>query len=136
MLSLEHEVMARHGAMVGTGSVRFLDEYTNIVDVVLQAMEFFRNETCGRCTPCRVGTHELLRIADILTWRVLAGDERKWLDDIAQTMLNSSSCGLGKAAPGILVSLLRYWNIKKGQAYLKKRYLTQSVSANDMLTIN
>lgn len=136
MLSLEHEVMARHGAMVGTGSVRFLDEDTNIVNVVLQAMAFFRNETCGRCTPCRVGTHELLRIADILTWRVLADDERKWLDDITRTMVNTSTCGLGKAAPGILVSLLRYWNVENGQAYLKKRDLTKSVSANDMLTIN
>jgi len=116
--------------------VRFLDEDTNIVDVVLQAMAFFRNETCGRCTPCRVGTHELVRIADILTGRVLADDERKWLDNITHTMVNTSVCGLGKAAPGILVSLLRYWNIENGQAYLKKRYLTQSAPANGVLTIN
>jgi len=136
MSSLDHEIMARHGAMIGTGTVRFLDEDTNIVDVVLQAMEFFRNESCGRCTPCRVGTHELLRIADILTWRVLADDERKWLDDIAQTMVNASSCGLGKAAPSILVSLLRYWNIEKGRTYLKNHDTKQPDSATDMLTIN
>jgi NADH-quinone oxidoreductase subunit F len=119
-LALEHKEMARHGAMLGTGSVNFLSLDINLIDVALRAMEFFRNESCGRCTPCRVGTYELLRITCIMIERRLAESEKKWLEDITHTMVNTSSCGLGKSAPSVLVSLLRYWNVENGGAMLKE----------------
>jgi NADH:ubiquinone oxidoreductase subunit F (NADH-binding) len=119
-LPLEHEVMTHWGAMVGTGSVRFLDRNTNLVEEALHAMEFFRDESCGRCTPCRVGTQELVRIAESMTKGSANDEELEWFDDLAQTMTNTSTCGLGKGAPTMLLSLLRYWNIENGQAQLKE----------------
>lgn len=118
-LALEHKEMALHGAMLGTGSVNFLDLDINLIEMALQAMESFRNESCGRCTPCRVGTYELSRIARIMIKRALTESEKEWFKDIAHTMVNTSSCGLGKSAPSVLVSLLRYWNVENGAATLK-----------------
>jgi NADH:ubiquinone oxidoreductase subunit F (NADH-binding) len=119
--SFAHQEMSQLGAMVGTGSVNFLDQHSCLIDVALRAMEFFRNESCGRCTPCRVGTHELLRIADIMTERNLADDEYTWFEKVTRTMVNTSTCGLGKGAPSILVSLLRYWHVADGKTQLKQQ---------------
>jgi len=121
--ALTHAKMTECGAMVGTGSVNFLDQDICLIDVALRAMEFFRNESCGRCTPCRVGTHELLRVADIMVERNLSVDEYQWFEKVTRTMINTSTCGLGKGAPSILVSLLRYWHVKDGQTRLKDQYI-------------
>jgi NADH:ubiquinone oxidoreductase subunit F (NADH-binding) len=118
-LPLEQDAMTRKGAMVGTGSVRFIDQHHNLVDEALQAMEFFRAESCGRCTPCRVGTQELVRLAELMAAGSANDEDLDWFHDIAHTMRNTSTCGLGKGAPGLLSSLLRYWRVEQGQARLK-----------------
>jgi NADH:ubiquinone oxidoreductase subunit F (NADH-binding) len=105
--------------MVGTGSVRFIDQHHHLVDEALQAMAFFRAESCGRCTPCRVGTQELVRLAELMAAGSANDEDLDWFHDIAHTMRNTSTCGLGKGAPGLLSSLLRYWRVEQGQARLK-----------------
>ncbi len=131
--ALTHAQMTECGAMVGTGSVNFLDQDICLIDVALRAMEFFKNESCGRCTPCRVGTHELLRVADIMTERNLSADEYQWFEKVTRTMVNTSTCGLGKGAPSILVSLLRYWHVEDGQTRLKGQNIESQDVENHLI---
>lgn len=121
-VALDHQEMHKWGAMVGTGSVNFIDQETSLVEIVLDAMNFFREESCGRCTPCRVGTHELVRMASIIENRALDDSEVEWFNGVTETMQMTSTCGLGKGASGIFVSLLRYWNLTDGTATLKSTY--------------
>ncbi len=119
-LPLEHGTMLRSGASIGTGSVRFLNQEADLIKETLDAMVFFREESCGRCTPCRVGTQELSRITTQLSTGVPLGDEEDWLNDLSETMSHASLCGLGKRSPSLLLSLIRYWNLDQGRVLPKR----------------
>ncbi len=121
-LNLNNKELRQHGAVIGSGSVNFLSQEHDIVSNTINAMSFFYEENCGRCTPCRVGTAELVRIAKLLTQRHLSEDEQAWFNKMSLTMVNTSTCGLGKAAPSMLASLLRYWQIDQGKAELKQAF--------------
>jgi formate dehydrogenase len=121
-LPLEHGTMLRCGASIGTGSVRFLNQQADLIKETLDAMVFFREENCGRCTPCRVGTQELARITAQLSMGAPLGDEEDWLSDISETLSHASLCGLGKRSPSLLLSLIRYWNIDQGRVLPKRHH--------------
>lgn len=93
------------GAPLGTASVRVLDDATCVVREVLHTARFFREESCGRCTPCRVGTAELAR-----RWAGLAAGsaDTDGLQTVAEA-LGASICGLGTGAAHRLQSVLRHW---------------------------
>lgn len=124
-LAMTPRSLSENGAMLGTGSVNFLSFESNLIDVVLHAMEFFRSESCGRCMPCRVGTYELQRMASLMTEKSLTEDEEQWFSDVIHTMVNGSICGLGKGAPSLLLSLVKHWDVKNGQASLKDELLSE-----------
>ncbi len=105
----EKAALTAAGTMMGTGSVRVLDTSDCVVNEALVAAEFFRDESCGRCTPCRIGTSELVRL-----WRKLANgeasdDELEQLREVAAVTQRTSTCGLGTAAAGRILSVLKYW---------------------------
>jgi NADH:ubiquinone oxidoreductase subunit F (NADH-binding) len=85
------------------------DDRRDMIDIAHQAMEFFAEESCGKCFPCRIGTQRLMER--------LSGDAgpqelEQWLDevsDLGTTMMETSACGLGTAAPLITTSLLKYF---------------------------
>lgn len=108
-LRLEHESMRNSGAMVGTGSVRFLCHRDNLLELSKQATEFFREESCGRCTACRVGTQVLTQMIELVEHGVTDRSTRERIDDVASTLTNASLCSLGKGAPSHFLSYLRYW---------------------------
>lgn len=110
-LPLEHKAIREAGGMVGTGSVRFLNQKNDLIAEVKNAMTFFQDECCGRCTPCRVGTQQLVKITEYLDKETVNADAdiREYSMDMAQLMMDTSICGLGKGAPMQLLSLLRYW---------------------------
>ncbi len=118
-LPMEHGTMARCGASIGTGSVRFLDQHADLIRETLEAAVFFREENCGRCTPCRVGTQELSRIAAQLS-RGAPLDDEHWVKAIGETLCHASLCGLGRRAPSLLLSLIRYWDIECGRVLPKR----------------
>ena len=124
-LSLDHKAIRDAGAMVGSGSVRFLNKKRDLVAEMKKAMIFFQDESCGRCTPCRVGTQQLVKLAESLEGDHGSDDVIATSAEIAQTMTDTSICGLGKAAPMQLVSLLRYWDIRSGSAKLKTKNSTK-----------
>jgi NADH-quinone oxidoreductase subunit F len=106
---VDYESITRLGAIVGSGGMIVMDEDKCVVDVARFFMEFCRDESCGKCTPCRVGTQKML---EILT-RICEGNGKegdidtleKWADIIRNTAL----CGLGQTAPNPVLSTLRYF---------------------------
>jgi len=118
---VDYESIMRLGAIVGSGGMIVMDEDKCVVDVARFFMEFCRDESCGKCTPCRVGTQKML---DILT-RICEGQGRegdietleKWADIIRNTAL----CGLGQTAPNPVLSTLRYFR-DEYEAHIRDRY--------------
>ncbi|NNF26085.1 MAG: hypothetical protein HKN73_02530, partial [Gemmatimonadetes bacterium] len=107
-VTLDEPAIRAKGSFLGAGGIMVFDDSRDMVNVARDAMEFFAEESCGKCFPCRIGTHRLTeRLSgggpSDLTTRV---DE---VNDLGDTMKRTSACGLGQAAPLITESLLRYF---------------------------
>jgi NADH:ubiquinone oxidoreductase subunit F (NADH-binding)/Pyruvate/2-oxoacid:ferredoxin oxidoreductase delta subunit/(2Fe-2S) ferredoxin len=106
-LPVDYESLTSAGAMMGSGGVVVLDEENCMVDMARFFMEFTQAESCGKCTPCRVGT---LRILEILQ-KICAGQgepsDLDNLDLLCRQIISTSLCGLGQGAPNPVVSTLK-----------------------------
>ena len=91
------------GCFVGSGGVVVLSDQDDLVAAVRNLVRFFRDESCGQCTPCRVGTQKAARLLDAPRW------DRALLTDLAQAMADGSICGLGQAAMNPVLSVLRHF---------------------------
>jgi NADH-quinone oxidoreductase subunit F len=102
------------GYTLGSGVIMVFNAEVNLVDIVLRIARFFRDESCGQCVPCRVGTvrqeEALLRMAQGRTLGSYA-DELALLNDIAQVMRDASICGLGQTAAGAVQSSIARLNL-------------------------
>jgi NADH-quinone oxidoreductase subunit F len=109
-LELSFEATRAAGATLGSGVVMVFDESADLVAVALRIAAFFRDESCGQCVPCRVGTvrqqEALLRLASARP-RGSVADELALLDEIARAMQDASICGLGQTAANAIDSLIR-----------------------------
>jgi NADH:ubiquinone oxidoreductase subunit F (NADH-binding) len=105
---LDFTTLADAGSMLGSGAVVVLAEGTDALTAATNVLRFFRNESCGKCVPCRVGStkaHDLL--ADTLSSGAPLGAERRArLLDLENVMRKTSICGLGQVALGPVVSVL------------------------------
>jgi NADH:ubiquinone oxidoreductase subunit F (NADH-binding) len=99
-IPLDFGQLEKYGCFIGSAAVIVLSDQDEVRDAALNLMKFFRHESCGQCTPCRVGTE---KAADLMA-------QPKWdeplLRDLAQVMRDASICGLGQAAPNPLLSVL------------------------------
>ena len=106
--TLDEPSIRAKGSFLGAGGIIVYDDSREMVDETREAMEFFADESCGKCFPCRIGTRRLVERLEGMGPRRL--DE--WLDEVADlnaTMKRTSACGLGQAAPLLTESLLRYF---------------------------
>ncbi|BCO28181.1 hypothetical protein MIZ03_3078 [Rhodoferax lithotrophicus] len=102
-LPLDFDTLQPHGCFIGSAAVVVLSEHDRARDAALNAMQFFVDESCGQCTPCRVGTVKAAALMQSPVWDVAT------LQDLAQVMTDASICGLGQAAPNPLRSVLTYF---------------------------
>jgi formate dehydrogenase len=102
-LPLDFDTLQDHGCFIGSAAVIVLSDRDSVREMATNAMRFFADESCGRCTPCRVGTR---RAADMMGRAVW---DRASLDDLCQVMQDASICGLGQAAPNPLRCAMRYF---------------------------
>jgi formate dehydrogenase len=102
-LPLDFETLAPHGCFIGSAAVIVLSQHDSARAVALNAMRFFANESCGRCTPCRVGTAKAAELMARSRWDV------PLLQELARTLIDASICGLGQAAPNPLLSVIRHF---------------------------
>ena len=108
-IPLDFDALAKAGSMLGSGAVVAVAEDTDLLDLARNVVTFFRNESCGKCVPCRSGTHQFVTMLD----QVLDGKGSEQtldpVEDLAETMAQTSICGLGQAAPIPVMSVLKYF---------------------------
>jgi NADH-quinone oxidoreductase subunit F len=108
-LSVDYEALNRAGAIMGSGGLIVMDEETCMVDVALYFVSFLVEESCGKCTPCRVGLQRMQEmLLDITQGRGKPGDVEK-LEALAATINDASLCGLGKTAPNPVMTTIKYF---------------------------
>lgn len=105
------------GTTLGSGVVMAFDDAIDMTDVVIRIAEFFRNESCGQCVPCRVGTvrqHETL--VRLKATGSLSNERRGLIDEMAEAMVDASICGLGHTAASVVRSALERGLIADGRS--------------------
>jgi formate dehydrogenase beta subunit len=102
-LPLDFGTLEQHGCFVGSHAVVILSEHDDMKAVALNLMRFFEDESCGQCTPCRVGTEKAAKLMANGPW------DKGLLEELAATMRDASICGLGQAAPNPLLCVLKYF---------------------------
>ncbi len=107
-LPLEFGTLEKHGCFVGSHAVVVLSDRDDMKAVALNLMRFFEDESCGQCTPCRVGTAKAVRLMDKDSW------DEALLEELGQVMSDASICGLGQAAANPLNAVLRYFREEAG----------------------
>jgi formate dehydrogenase len=100
---LDFGTLEKYGCFVGSHAVVILSEKDDMKAVALNLMRFFEDESCGQCTPCRVGTEKAAVLMERGPW------DKALLDDLSQLMRDASICGLGQAASNPLTCVLKYF---------------------------
>lgn len=108
-LNMDFDAMANAGSMLGSGAIVAVAEGRCMVDLALNETRFFRNESCGKCVPCRLGTQKLADILYGITQATARQDDLETVERVAMTMYQTSICGLGQFAPYPIRSVLKYW---------------------------
>ena len=108
-ISMDYDSLIKAGAMVGSGGLVVMAENTCMVEVARFFMNFTKNESCGKCVPCREGTKNMLKILQ----KIVAGkgemEDLDRLEELASAVKDGSLCGLGKTAPNPVLSTLKYF---------------------------
>ena len=102
-IPLDFGTLEKYGCFVGSHAVVILSDKDDMKAVALNLIKFFEDESCGQCTPCRVGTEKAAHLMAHGPW------DPALLDELAALMRDASICGLGQAAPNPLLSVLKYF---------------------------
>ncbi|MDQ1257735.1 MAG: Proton-conducting rane transporter, partial [Candidatus Hydrogenedentes bacterium] len=108
-LAVDYESLTDAGSMMGSGGFVVLDDTDCIVEMTRYFLSFTQLESCGKCTPCRVGTKEMLDILTRLCEGVAAREDLDRLRKLARVVKQQSLCGLGRTAPNPVLTGLRYF---------------------------
>ena len=106
---IDFDSLSAAGAMMGSGGMVVMDEDACMVDVSRFFLDFTRNESCGKCTFCRIGTHHLLEILERLTEGEGLKSDLELMQRLAEDIKTGSLCGLGKTAPNPVLTSLKYF---------------------------
>lgn len=109
-IPLDFDTLHAEGCFIGSAAVMVLSDQDNLQQVAKNLMAFFRDESCGQCTPCRVGTEKMLDLITEQEWDVLQ------LQRLSQVMMDASICGLGQAAPNPVLGLLKDFRVELSAA--------------------
>jgi bidirectional [NiFe] hydrogenase diaphorase subunit len=109
-MPVDYESLARAGSIMGSGGMIVMDESSCMVDVAKFFMEFCMTESCGKCTPCRVGTYQMHRLLDTITKLQATPKDVAMLEELCDLVKHTSLCGLGQSAPNPVLSTLRYFS--------------------------
>jgi formate dehydrogenase beta subunit len=102
-IPLDFGTLEKYGCFIGSAAIIILSEQDSVKGAALNLMRFFEDESCGQCTPCRVGTQKAALLMEKPVWN------RELLDELSQAMRDASICGLGQAASNPLTSVIKYF---------------------------
>jgi len=108
-LPIDYESVKEVGAIMGSGGLIILDEATCMVDIARYFMDFCAKESCGKCTPCRIGTTRMLEILEGICAGRGKPEDLDRLETLAEQVEKNALCGLGQTAPNPVLSTLRYF---------------------------
>ena len=119
-IPVEYDTLTSVGAMMGSGGMIVLDEDNCMVDIARFFLDFTVDESCGKCTPCRIGTRRMLEILQRITeGKAEEGDIEK-LENLAENIKNSALCGLGQTAPNPVLSTIKFFR-DEYEAHIKEK---------------
>ncbi len=119
-LPVDFDALAEAGSMVGSGGMVVMDERTCMVDVAKYFLTFLQDESCGKCVPCRLGIDRMLEIITDITEGRGRHEQLDLLEELADTVRETSLCALGKTAPNPVLSTLRYFR-EEYEAHITER---------------
>lgn len=102
-IPLDFDTLNKYGCFIGSAAVIVLSDKDSVKSAALNMLRFFRHESCGQCTPCRVGTAKAVTLLEAPRW------DRELLDDLATVMTDASICGLGQAAANPFITAMKYF---------------------------
>jgi formate dehydrogenase len=102
-IPLDFDTLQPHGCFIGSAAVVVLSNKDKAAAAALNLMKFFHDESCGKCTPCRVGTAKAVSLMQEKRWN------QPLLQELSQAMMDASICGLGQAAPNPALSVMKYF---------------------------
>ena len=117
---IDYESLIQLGSMMGSGGLIVMDEDTCMVDIAKFFLEFTVDESCGKCTPCRVGTRMMYDILERITQGKGTEEDLDELERYARVITNSSLCALGQTAPNPVLSTLKYFR-EEYEAHIKEK---------------
>lgn len=103
-LPLDFDKLQPYGSFIGSAAIIVLSQADSARDAAINMMKFFQHESCGQCTPCRVGTGKAVNLMQESEWDLGLAQE------LAQVMVDASICGLGQAAPNPMLSVIKYFS--------------------------
>jgi NADH:ubiquinone oxidoreductase subunit F (NADH-binding)/(2Fe-2S) ferredoxin len=109
-LPVDFDLLTEAGSMIGSGGMVVMDDKTCMVDVAKYFLTFLQDESCGKCAPCRLGIDRMLEIVTDITEGKGKPEQITLLQELAETVSETSLCGLGKTAPNPVLSTLRYFS--------------------------
>jgi formate dehydrogenase len=102
-IPLDFDTLQPHGCFIGSAAVVIFSHRDKAAKAALNLMKFFHDESCGQCTPCRVGTAKALTLMEARKW------DQPLLNELSQAMMDASICGLGQAAPNPALTVMKYF---------------------------
>ncbi|MFC1920189.1 FAD-dependent oxidoreductase [Chloroflexota bacterium] len=117
---VEYETLAKLGSIVGSGGMVVLDESTCMVEIARYFLSFTQDESCGKCTPCRLGTKQMLEILTRITQGKGRNEDLDTLNSIAMTVKECSLCGLGQTCPNPVLTTLKYFK-EEYEAHIREQ---------------
>ena len=103
-IPLDFDVLQQHGTFIGSAAVVVLSDHDRARDAALNMLRFFEDESCGQCTPCRVGCEKAVKLMQQDVW------DQPLLEDLCQAMADASICGLGQAAPNPIRLTMKHFS--------------------------
>jgi len=125
-LPVDYDSLTQAGAIMGSGGMIAMDEFTCMVDLARYFLSFTQNESCGKCTPCREGTKRMLEILERITEGEGKLEDLDTLRDLASSIKDSSLCGLGQTAPNPVLTTLRYFE-HEYREHIEEKYCRSGI---------
>jgi bidirectional [NiFe] hydrogenase diaphorase subunit len=129
-LPVDYDSLISVGSIMGSGGLIVMDETSCMVDVAKFFMEFCKEESCGKCIPCRAGTVQMFGLLERITRGRASPDDLSLIEELSDLLRSASLCGLGQTAPNPVMSTLRYFR-DEYEAHIRERRCPAGVCVMD-----
>jgi bidirectional [NiFe] hydrogenase diaphorase subunit len=131
---VDYESLNALGSIMGSGGMIVMDSTSHMVDVAKYFMDFCKDESCGKCIPCRVGTVHIHGLLEKISQGKATTDDLALLEDLCVMVKETSLCGLGQSAPNPVLSTLRYFRQEYEELLKQPEVFVPSGNGNDPTT--